>query len=90
MKAKQNVTEADLLHGRIRCGVKLKPAFPQLKCQVEIIVVGTSLLARYDPRNGPDRNRSGVLQIGRGQLRSLINEPRALTFRLANGVPEFS
>lgn len=90
MKIEQMVTEVDLQQGRIRCGVKLKPSLPQTKCEVEILLLGTSIRARYNPRNGPDRKRSGVLQIGREQLSSLIGAPRTLAFRLTNGIPEFS
>ncbi|WP_151724071.1 hypothetical protein [Arthrobacter luteolus] len=90
MNIEQNVTEVDIQNGRIRCGVKVKPDLPHARGEVEILLMGTRLLARYDPRNGPDRQRSGVLKIGREEMRSLIGEPRTLTFRLNKDMPEFS
>lgn len=67
-----------------------KPAFPDAKHEVEILIMGTRIRAQYDPRNGPDRSRSGVLKIGLEQLRTLNGGPHTLTFRVANDGPEFT
>jgi hypothetical protein len=43
-----------------------KPLFPAERVQLAIVLRGMSLHeVRWDPRLGPDRERSGVLRIGK-------------------------
>lgn len=64
----QPVTPVDLAHGRIRIPAATKPMFPSIRGAVAVRLRGVDVTVSYDPRNGPDRPRSGVLQVGRGAL----------------------
>ena len=67
----QRVTAADLDGGRIRIPGDSKRHFPGHRSQVSIEVRGHRADVRWDPKNGPDKNRSGVLSIGKA-LRALV------------------
>lgn len=88
--ATQKVTAVDLREGRIRCGVKIKPHMPTTKTTLTVSLRGTELEAAYDPRNGPDRPRSGVLTINKRDLQTLIVGPCELSFRIASNLPSFT
>lgn len=75
----QRVTAVDLRAGRIRLPRETKRYFPAARGFVTIILRGTQIDAAYDPRNGPDRERSAVLSIGRERLQSLVNPGEILT-----------
>lgn len=84
----QRVTAADLRAGRIRLPRAAKRFFPAGKEDVEVILRGRRLRAAYDPRVGPDRERSGVLLIGRDPLAELVERNEVLTVtRGRGGVP---
>jgi hypothetical protein len=69
----QRVTEADLEAGIIRLPRIAKSLLPSEKSEeVSITLRGTPLTASYDPKRGPDRERSGVLRIGRAHLSRLV------------------
>jgi double-stranded uracil-DNA glycosylase len=68
----QRVTEADLEAGIIRLPRDAKALLPGTKGKVPINLRGALLEALYDPKSGPDRERSGVLRIGRTQLSRLV------------------
>ena len=71
----QRVTEADLRVGQIRIPVSgpTKTLFPSERGRVAVSLRGRSLSARWDPRMGPDRERSGVLRFDdRAALRGLV------------------
>jgi TDG/mug DNA glycosylase family protein len=74
----QRVTKADLAAGRIRLPREAKRFFPSERREVEVVLRGTRLPARYDPRIGPDRPRSAVLSIGRDQLAELVRPDEVL------------
>ena len=59
----QRVTEADIEAGIIRLPRIAKPLLPSQKSEVAITLRGTPLTASYDPKRGPDRERSAVLRI---------------------------
>lgn len=88
--ATQNVTAVDLQEGRIRCGVKIKPYLPTSKTTLTVSLKGTELDATYDPRNGPDRSRSGVLKIDKSDLHALVDGPCELSFHIAANLPSFT
>lgn len=85
----QRVTKVDLANGRIRLPREAKALFPAGKSGVSIILRGQPMEVRYDPRVGPDQERSAVLGIGRGVLPTLVHEDEVLQLRaLADGIVE--
>jgi TDG/mug DNA glycosylase family protein len=80
----QRVTAADIAAGRIRLPRSAKRFFPPSKETVEIVLRGTRVTAAYDPRLGPDRERSGVLRVGAERLRELVREDEVL--RVSRGL----
>jgi len=68
----QRITATDIANGRIRLPRRAKQLFPGEPDRVRVLLRGTSLEARYNPRLGPDRERSGVLSIGRGRMARLV------------------
>jgi double-stranded uracil-DNA glycosylase len=74
----QRVTATDLTNGRIRLPREAKRFFPSERAEVDVVLRGTRLRARYDPRTGPDRERSAVLSIGREQLTDLVRTNEVL------------
>jgi TDG/mug DNA glycosylase family protein len=83
----QHVTASDLARGQIRLKQDARALFPPQRATVEIVLRGVRVGASYDPRVGPDRNRSPVLRVG-GALRELVrtNEVLDLTRGLAGVV----
>jgi predicted nucleic acid-binding protein len=68
----QTVTGPDLAAGRIRVPAGTKPALPDRPATIRLNLRGRDLQVRWDPRNGPDRSRSGVLAIGRAALAEVV------------------
>jgi hypothetical protein len=68
----QPITGVDLAHGRIRIPAATKPMFPSSRITIGITLRGVKMTVPYDPRNGPDRNRSGVIRIGRSPLIGIV------------------
>jgi hypothetical protein len=64
----QPVTEKDLSAGQIRIPVSgpTKALLPGSKGSLDVKLRGHVAQARWDPRLGPDRERSGVIRFGRG------------------------
>jgi double-stranded uracil-DNA glycosylase len=84
----QRVTRTDLDAGRIRLPRSTKQLLPSKAGDVDIVLRGTRVRARYDPRTAGDRERSAVLSIGRALLQDLVGENEVLTVkRGAGGVP---
>ncbi len=85
----QRVTKVDIANGRIRLPHEAKAFFPAEKSNVSILLRGQRMNVRYDPRMGPDQERSGVLGIGRGVLPTLVDEDEVLDVRaLPDGTVE--
>lgn len=74
----QRVTRVDLANGRIRLPHEAKALFPAERTYVSIVLRDQPMTVRYDPRMGPDQERSAVLGIGRGVLPSLVGEDEVL------------
>ena len=78
----QRVTATDLKNGRIRIPstntAKTKSLFPREKERVTVILRGETFHCSYDPRMGPDKQRSGIIQIG-SNLRKHVYEDEVLT-----------
>jgi antitoxin component HigA of HigAB toxin-antitoxin module len=75
----QNVTAKDLAAGIIRIPQATKRLLPDQRTDLSVTLRGSHLQLRYDPRNGPDRNRSGVLRVGKHRLNDLVSEGDVFT-----------
>jgi hypothetical protein len=58
--------------------------FPSAKGLVDVTLRGQALSASWDPRMGPDRERSGVLRVG-PVLRQLVEEDVVLEVLVEGG-----
>lgn len=78
----QRVTAVDLRKGRIRIPVlgsaPTKQLMPPEKAVMDMALRDRVVRVRWDPKMGPDRERSGVLRIG-SPLRELVREGEVLT-----------
>lgn len=74
----QRITAKDIEAGRIRVPAAGKPLFPDERADLDLLLNGEQFRARWDPRNGPDRPRSGVLSFGRGLLARVVQEDDVL------------
>lgn len=73
----QRVTEVDLRAGRIRIPIGQKDPFPPRRERLAIDLRGERLEdVAWDPRLGPDRERSGVLYIGAAGRRLISADER--------------
>lgn len=63
----QPITQRDINRGQIRIPITgdTKSVFPRETGVVEVVFLGEPVEIRYDPRLGPDRERSGVLHVGK-------------------------
>lgn len=67
----QTITATDLAHGRVRLPRGSKSVFPNERSTVQVRLCGRVVDARYDPRTGPDKERSAVLSVGKSALGSV-------------------
>ena len=77
----QRVTTKDLEAGRVRLPRAAKRLFPSQRTYETVLVRGQELRARWDPRSGPDQERSGVLAFGKGALDDIVAIDEVLTVR---------
>lgn len=83
----QRVTESDIRAGRIRIpSGPTKRLLPKERGVVEVELRGERFRARWDPRYGPDRERSGVLGVSHARLARLLRPDEVLSASLAGGV----
>jgi hypothetical protein len=82
----QQLTDVDIRAGRIRVPRPSKHLFPAEPAEVEIEIRSHRRRCRYDPRRGPDRERSGVLLVGKQTLEELVVASETLTIQVT---PEF-
>lgn len=75
----QRVTPVDIRSGRIRLPIDTKRFFPTTRGHVVIVLRGERLEVPYDPRIGPDRERSAVLSIGRAKLQRIVRADEILS-----------
>jgi hypothetical protein len=75
-----NVTAADVSAGRIRVTQEPKKALalPRDRTRMSVSLRGEPVAATWDPRIGPDRERSGVLNVSRADLARLLGGPAVL------------
>jgi TDG/mug DNA glycosylase family protein len=74
----QRVTANDLRTGQLRLPREAKRFFPNDSGPVDVVLRGTRVDASYDPRLGPDRERSAVLRIDRAYLREAVQQDEVL------------
>jgi len=74
----QRITARDLADGRIRLPRAAKSLLPPGSGVVRLSLRGCDVEARWDPRKGPDRERSGVLRVRRDLLARLVREDEVL------------
>ena len=76
----QNVTPADVAAGRVRFPRAAKRLFPDERAYVDVDLRGKVFdVVRWDPRNGPDKERSGLLAFGKAKLDGLVAAGERLT-----------
>jgi len=78
------VTANDISNGQIRIPIpgRAKSLLPQAKAQVHVRLRGREVDATYDPRFGPDKERSGILRVGRATVRDLVQPDETLTLSI--------
>lgn len=64
----QDVTETDLAAGQLRIPRASKSLFPESKSEIRVELGGETHRASWDPRTAGDRERSGIIRVGRGAL----------------------
>lgn len=78
----QPVTAKDIAAGQIRLPItnKVKSLFASERSDVRILLRGREMTVYYDPRIGADRERSGLLRIGRAVMSTgIVGENERLT-----------
>jgi hypothetical protein len=82
----QTVTLNDIRTGQIRFPGPAKRYFPNERSVVPVVLRGVQLEGRYNPRTGPDRERSAVLRVGKANLEGLVRPDEVLSLSLADGI----
>lgn len=86
MSRTQRVTESDIAAGRIRIPIGQKEALPTTTSRIEVRLHGETMRSvAWNPRYGPDRERSGVIHIG-SSLRRHVGTDEVLTLQVEDGV----
>lgn len=80
----QRVTANDRSRGQIRFPRSAKRFLPRERSAVEVVLRGRRVTGSYDPRLGPDRERSAVLRVDGSVLRELVREDEVL--RISRGI----
>jgi hypothetical protein len=80
----QRVTARDVAAGQVRLPRAAKRLFPAERAYLDVVVRGRELRARWDPRLGPDRERSGLLAFGRGNLTGVVDVGEVLMARVGD------
>lgn len=80
----QPVTEADISHGQIRIPKTTKRILPAVRCRIRLLIDDARFDGvRWDPRSGPDRERSGVIGVGKNHLRGRVTPWQRLTVSIS-------
>ncbi len=82
----QRITAGDIRRGIVRIPSPAKVLFPAERAYVEIELRGECKSCRWDPRHGPDQERSGVLGVGTALMRSLVAADEQLRIRVERDV----
>lgn len=68
----QPLTKVDRSRGQIRFPKSAKRLFPVRRAEIRVWLRGVEVRGQWDPRVGGDRERSGVLRVGREVLERLL------------------
>lgn len=83
----QPVQASDHENGVVRVPRGSKGLFPEEQCQIKVVLRGLDLgEVRWDPRLGPDQERSGVVGIGRKAVAGLAEGDVLRIIRIDAGV----
>jgi HEPN domain-containing protein len=83
----QAVRAGDRESGSVRIPSRSKPLFPAERALLAVVLRGVTLHeVRWDPRLGPDRERSGVLGIGKDAASRLIEGETLCITQIDGGV----
>ncbi len=67
------MTESDIKAGQVRIPIgATKTILPQERQDISVLLVGRELACRWDPRYG-EKERSGVIRLGRTAARELLH-----------------
>ena len=84
----QRITLVDIAKGRIRIPIGQKDTFPAERELITVRLKGVEFRdVAWDPRFGPDRERSGVLSIGK-RLHGLVATDERLGVAMSGSVVE--
>ena len=76
----QRVTDKDIESGQVRFPRPAKRRFPEAAEDVRVDLRGLLIdPCRWNPRTGPDRERSGVLRVGRRALAGRVESGDVFT-----------
>ena len=81
----QRITEKDIERGQLRFPAPAKAAFPDSREDLLVQLRGLPAAGRWDPRNGPDRQRSGLLRLGRQVLEGRVRSEEVLSVSVQHG-----
>lgn len=72
VRSTQNVTATDVGNGQLRVPRASKSIFPTTKARIEVELSGDTHTASWDPKTDGDKERSGVIRVGKGILTNYI------------------
>jgi hypothetical protein len=79
------VTASDIAVGRVRIPIgPTKRILPPTRQDVTVVLRGRELSCRWDPRYG-DKERSGVIRVGKGAAAELPSEGEVLAVSVTDG-----
>ncbi len=85
------MTESDIKAGQVRIPIgATKTILPQERQDIPVLLGGRELTGRWDPRYG-EKERSGVLRVGRTAARELLHPGDVLGVSMrADGTAQLS
>lgn len=83
------VSAKDIAVGQIRIPIgETKSILPPGREYLTVRLRGRELICRWDPRYGTDRERSGIIRVGRAAAAELLEAGEMLGVRVSEGVVE--
>ncbi|OGO47831.1 MAG: hypothetical protein A2W34_02135 [Chloroflexi bacterium RBG_16_64_32] len=82
----QRITAVDIKQGRIRVPGATKALFPLERANVDVELRGERKSCSWNPRYDPDKQRSGVLGIGKALMDRLLTDGEPLRVRVGRDV----
>ena len=74
----QRVTKKDIAQGQVRIPAPTKVMFPDDPTTLEFTLRGQSLSGKWNPGFGSDKERSGILRVGKAVLTALVKPEEVL------------